>query len=81
MLHDSATSGTAAVNSYEEKKRNYLNTTAHLQDQDTQFLPMIVDGHSGSWGPTALRFFKKLARHAFTSDGIEEKISKYQMMQ
>ena len=66
ILQDSTSSGAACILAYEDRKRNYLQTADALRDQGTQFIPMIVEAHSGSWGPSAQKFWRKLDFKFFT---------------
>ena len=49
-LHRSAIDHTAAIVDYEAYKRNYLSTTTLCEQQGLQFLPIVAEGHGGSWG-------------------------------
>ena len=67
-LRSSARDASAAVLSYEGYKCSYLNTQAHCRAEGMAFIPMIVEGHGGSWGPEAAKFWSKLAKsHALSS--------------
>ena len=61
-LHRSAIDHTAAVVDYEASKRSYLSTASQCEQQGLQFLPVVVEGHGGTWGPTAKEVFKVLCR-------------------
>ena len=67
-LRSSARDASAAVLSYEGYKCSYLNTQAHCRAEGMAFIPMIVEGHGGSWGPEAAKCWSKLAKsHALSS--------------
>ena len=59
MLHASSLTGISAATSYETKKREYLRTADCLREEGVQFIPMVVEAHSGSWGVAANKFWKK----------------------
>ena len=69
-LHRSAIDHTAAIVDYEAYKRNYLSTAALCEQQGLQFLPMVVEGHGGSWGSTAKDAFKALCREHASHNGV-----------
>ena len=52
-LHRSAIDHTGVIVDYEAYKRNYLSTASLCEQQGLQFLPMVVEGHGGTWGSTA----------------------------
>ena len=66
-LEASRSSGFAA-SSYEQHKRDYLNTARDCQQQGFAFLPMVAETSAG-WGPSALCVFKSLARALATKTG------------
>ena len=69
-LHRSATDHTAALVDYEAHKRNYLSTASLCEQQGLQFLPMVVEGHGGTWGTTAKEAFKALCREHANHNGV-----------
>ena len=69
-LHRSAIDHTAAIVDYEAYKRNYLSTAASCEQQGLQFLPMVVEGHGGTWGATAKDAFKALCRGHSSHNGV-----------
>ena len=69
-LHRSAIDHTAALVDYEAHKRNYLSTAVLCEQQGLQFLPMVVEGHGGSWGSIAKEAFKALCREHANHNGV-----------
>ena len=61
----------AAVNTYAETKRTFLNTAAQCQDEGITFIPMIVDGAGGGWGEDAERVWASFAKSIATNTGAE----------
>ena len=81
MLQASSLTGISAATSYETKKREYLRTADCLREEGVQFIPMVVEAHSGSWGVAANKFWKKLARSGALEEGHDERESRFRMMQ
>ena len=46
-----------------------------------QFVPLIVEAHSGTWGPIAQKFWKKLAKHANLTLEDDDRQTRFRMMQ
>ena len=70
-LHRSAIDHSATVVDYEASKRNYLSTAAQCEQQGLQFLPIVIEAHGGTWGPTAKQAFKALCREYANSNSVE----------
>ena len=50
------------LNIYENKKNTYLDTAAHCSSEGITFIPMVVEAHSGAWGPAATKVWLKLGK-------------------
>ena len=70
-IHRSAIDHTTTVVEYENTKRNYLSTAAQCEERGLQFLPIVIEAHGGSWGPTAKEAFKVLCRENANFNGID----------
>ena len=60
VLTASASSGSAAVEAYEARKRAPLDTERLCQAEGLQFLPLIAEACGGGWGPTAAVVWRAL---------------------
>ena len=60
VLTASASSGSAAVEAYEARKRAHLDTERLCQAEGLQFLPLIAEACGGGWGPTAAVVWRAL---------------------
>jgi len=69
-LQASALDARQCVGNYESAKRLYLDTAAQCTEQGIQFIPMVVEGHGGSWGPAAKDTWKPLAKEYANCNGI-----------
>ena len=56
--------GSLPCSLYADKKRAFLDTAAHCQGDGIDFIPMIVEASSGSWGAVARDMFRELAKTA-----------------
>ena len=48
--------------SYEHNKRTFLDTAAHCASEGMAFVPMVVEAHSGAWGPAATKVWLRLGK-------------------
>ncbi len=62
LLFEAAEQPGTVVADYERHKRSYLNTARACDDQGLEFLPVVVEAHSGTWGPTARAVWRFLAK-------------------
>ena len=62
MLAASASQGDSCLTSYEDYNCRFLDTKAHCASEGITFIPMVVEGHSGGWGPAARRVWSQLAK-------------------
>ena len=53
---------TAATTSFEDHKRNHLNTERMCIEDGHSFCPMVMETVGGSWGPAAVKIFSELAK-------------------
>ena len=63
MVRRSAENGSAAVTTYEDFKRSYLNTEATCQEEGLSFIPLICEADGGGWGPAAHAVWSELAKY------------------
>eukprot|EP00973_Karenia_brevis_P076503 10628109-Karenia_brevis.AAC.1 len=59
----------AAVVAYEDRKRSHNNTAADCETAGITFVPMVVDGVGGGWGPSAASTFSELAKNKASVSG------------
>ena len=60
-LHALAQDKLSATRAYEQRKRDFLDTEAHCQEEGLLFIPMVMEAHSGAWGEAARSVWKNLA--------------------
>ena len=61
-LEQTAANGMTCLTIYENKKNTYLDTAAHCSSEGINFIPMVVEAHSGAWGPAATKVWLKLGK-------------------
>ena len=62
LLDQTAVDGSSCLTSYENFKNTYLDTANHCASEGISFLPMVVEAHSGAWGPTATKVWLRLSK-------------------
>ena len=62
LLDQTVDDGSSCLTSYEQYKNSYLDTANHCASEGISFLPMVVEAHSGAWGPTAAKVWLKLSK-------------------
>jgi hypothetical protein len=60
----SSMDGTLAARTYEVRKCSFLDTAAHCRSEGVHFLPFIVEGAGGSFGPSARKVLSVFANSA-----------------
>ena len=81
LLFQSALDTAGILPMYEEHKRTYLGTQAQCNAQGLQFLPMVIEAHSGSWGQTAKKVGKMLVEAASHCRGITKSAAAVELAQ
>ena len=69
MLASSAANGAAAAIAYEQVKRSFLDTESRCREEGLSFVPIVMEAHSGTWGPTARKVWRTLAKAISTISG------------
>ena len=62
LLERTAADGSSCLTSYEEFKNTFLDTAAHCASEGIAFVPMVVEAHSGAWGPAATKVWLRLGK-------------------
>ena len=62
LLEQTAADGSSCLKSYEQVKKSFLDTATHCASEGITFIPMIVEAHSGAWGPAAAKVWLKLGK-------------------
>ena len=62
MLEQTAVDGSSCLISYENFKNSFLETATHCASEGIQFIPMVVEAHSGAWGPNATKVWLRLGK-------------------
>ena len=62
LLEQTAADGLSCLTSYEHAKNSFLDTAAHCASEGIAFIPMVVEAHSGAWGPAATKVWLKLGK-------------------
>ena len=47
---------------YEHTKNSFLETAKHCASEGISFIPMVVEAHSGAWGPMANKVWLKIGK-------------------
>ena len=61
-MTEQARKGGSAAEAYEELKRSHLNTAQQCAEDGLNFIPMVIEAHSGAWGECALKCLKEMAK-------------------
>ena len=62
MLEQTAVDGSSCLLSYENIKNTYLDTATHCASEGITFIPMVVEAHSGAWGPMATKVWLRMGK-------------------
>ena len=62
LLEQTVADGSSCLSTYEHYKNSFLDTAAHCSSEGIAFLPMVVEAHSGAWGPAASKVWLKLGK-------------------
>ena len=62
MLEQTAADGCSGILAYEHFKNSYLDTATHCASEGVKFIPMVVEAHSGAWGPNASKVWLRLGK-------------------
>ena len=66
---------------YANRKRQFLDTAAHCQEEGIDFIPMIVEASSGSWGVDARNLFREVSKTAARLTGDPYSVKLEQCLQ
>ena len=62
LLEQTAADGSSCLITYERFKNTFLDTAAHCASEGMAFVPMVVEAHSGAWGPAATKVWLRLGK-------------------
>ena len=62
LLEQTADVGLSCLTSYEHHKKTFLDTAKHCANEGIVFLPLVMEAHSGAWGPTATKVLLRLGK-------------------
>ena len=62
LLEQTAADGLSCLRSYENIKNSFMDTAAHCASEGLTFIPMVVEAHSGAWGPMANKVWLKIGK-------------------
>ena len=62
LLEQTAADGSSCLAAYERFKNSFLDTASHCASEGIAFIPMVVEAHSGAWGPAAAKVWLRLGR-------------------
>ena len=54
--------GLPCLTAYEDYKSSHLNTSQICAENGITFVPMVMEAHSGGWGPAATKVWSRLSR-------------------
>ena len=81
FLHATAIDHSRCLGSYEDAKREYLQTAAQCLQQGILFIPMVAEAHGGSWGPAAKQSWKFLAKELANNTGVTSSMANAELAQ
>ena len=81
LLVHTVADASAALDRYEEHKRQHLDTARACRDADITFIPMVVEAHGGGWGSESRRAFAVLARRSAEAQGEDAAVLADRMAQ
>ena len=73
--------GSLPCSRYADRKRAFLDTAAHCQEEGIDFVPMIVEASSGSWGAEAREVFREMSKMAARLTGDPYSVKLEQCLQ
>ena len=62
QLEQTVAEGLSSLTSYEAIKDGYKDTAAQCAREGITFVPMVVEAHSGAWGPRASKVWLRLGK-------------------
>ena len=68
-LRTSVEDGDAVSRAYENHKRSFLNTAEQCRQEGIEFIPMVMEGSSGSWGAAARKVWSHIAKLVASTTG------------
>eukprot|EP00435_Cladocopium_sp_Y103_P062067 s521_g23.t1 len=80
LVHSIADGARAALD-YEQRKCQHLNTWQACATEGLQFLPLVVEGCGGGWGPTASKTWHLLAAALSSRSGEGANVELQRMLQ
>jgi len=80
-MAQSINNASSAVTTYEDRKRNHLDTARQCWEQGVTFAPMVVEAVGGTWGPTAKKVFAELAQTKSLLTGEPKEKTLFQLHQ
>ena len=80
LAHSIADGGRATLD-YEQRKCQHLNTWQACATEGLQFLPLVVEGCAGGWGPTASKTWQLLAAALSSRSGEGASVELQRMLQ
>ena len=69
MLRASVNDAEAAACAYENYKRSFLNTAEQCRQEGLEFVPVVMEGCSGAWGPAARKVWSHIAKLVASKTG------------
>ena len=62
LLQETVSDASSCLTSYEHFKRSFMDTASLCSSEGISFIPMVVEAHSGAWGPSASKVWLKLGK-------------------
>ena len=81
LLEQTAADGSSCLTSYEAFKNSFMDTAAHCASEGIAFVPMVLEAHSGAWGPTATKVWLKLGKAISLISGESTAIEALRILQ
>ena len=69
QLEQTAADGLSCLTSYEHRKKTFLDTAEQCASEGITFLPLVMEAHSGAWGPTATKVLLRLGKSVSVVSG------------
>ena len=80
-MFTAANEPSAAAATYEWHKRDHLSTAQQCGEQGLQFMPLVAEAHSGTWGPTARAVWHFLAKSWAAASGSDVSLTSAKLAQ
>ena len=81
LLQETVSVASSCLTSYEHFKNSFMDTASLCASEGISFVPMVVEAHSGAWGPSASKVWSKLGKAISLLSGESTAVEALQALQ